>query len=50
MPDMLLNVGNDLTGITLVPAAIKLLGHHPELDDQVAGQVLRLGFAAFFPP
>ena len=45
-----LDVGKDLPGIALVPAPIEGLGHHPELDDEIAGKVLRLDLAAFFPP
>ena len=40
----------DLAGVALVPVPVELLGHEPELDDEVAGQVLRLGLAALFPP
>ena len=36
--------------IALVPGAIEVLGGGPELDDEVAGQVLRLGLAAFLAP
>ena len=50
MEDLLLDVGDDLTGIGLVPAPVKLLGGEPELDDEIAGEVLRLSLAAFFPP
>ena len=50
MSDVLLDIGNDLTGIGLVPAPVKVLGGQPELDNQVAGQVLRLGLTAFLPP
>ena len=50
MADLPLDIGDDLPGIGLVPAPVKLLGDHPELDDEVAGEVLRLDLAAFFPP
>jgi hypothetical protein len=30
--------------------AIEVLGHEPELDDEVTGEVLRLGLAALFLP
>ena len=50
MEDLALDVGDDLTGIGLVPAPVKVFGDDPELDDEVAGQVLRLDLAAFFPP
>ena len=45
-----LDVGDDLPGIGLVPAAVKLLGGQAELDDEVAGEVLRLDLAPLFPP
>ena len=44
------DIDKDLSGIGLVPAPIELLGHHPELDEEIAGQVLRLDLAALFPP
>ena len=50
MPDMRLHVRDDLPGIGLVPAPVELLGNGPKLDDEVAGEVLRLDLAAFFPP
>ena len=50
MPDAPLDVGNHLAGIGLVPAPVEVLGHHSKLDDEIAGQVLRLGLAALFPP
>jgi hypothetical protein len=50
VPDPPLDIGDDLTALDLVPATIELLRHHPELDDEVAGQVLRLDLTALFPP
>jgi hypothetical protein len=44
---ILLNVADYLCGI---PAAIELLGGKPELDNKVAGQVLRLDLATLFSP
>ena len=46
----LLDISDDPPGIGLVPAPVKFLGGQTELHDQVAGQVLRLGFTAFLPP
>ena len=40
MSDVLLNVGNDLPGIGFVPVAVQLLGHPPELDDEVAREFI----------
>ena len=50
MPAPLLDIGDDPPGIGLVPAPVKFLGGQTELHDQIAGQVLRLGLAAFLPP
>ena len=50
MSDMLLHVRDDLTGIGLVPAPVEVLRDGPELDDEVAGEVLRLGLAALLAP
>ena len=48
--DATLDVVRPAAGVALVPGAIEVLGHGAELDDQVAGQVLRLGLASFLPP
>jgi hypothetical protein len=45
-----LDVDDDLPGIGLIPAPVQLLGCDPELDDEVAGEILRLGLAALLPP
>ena len=50
VPDAPLDVGKDLTGIALVPASIQVLGCKPELNDEIAREVLRLDLAAFFSP
>ena len=50
MPNSPLNVGNHLARISLIPASIEVLGHDPELDDEIAGQVLWLDFAALLLP
>ena len=50
MPDAALDIGEDLAGIALVPAPVEVLGDDPELDDEVAGKVLRLDLAALLPP
>ena len=39
-----------MAGIGFVPAPVKVFGDQPELDDEIAGEVLRLDLAAFFPP
>ena len=45
-----LDVFDRLPGVALVPMPVEGFGHEPELDDEVAGQVLRLGLAPFLPP
>jgi hypothetical protein len=45
-----LHVLDGVAGVALVPLAIEVLGHDPELDDEVAREVLRPDLAAFFLP
>ena len=45
-----LDVCKDLAGIALKPLPIEGLSDHPELDDEVAREVLRLDLTALFPP
>jgi len=48
--DPLLNVGDHPPGIGFVPVAIEFLRGEPELNHEIAGQVLRFDLAALFPP
>ena len=50
VPDPLLDVGDHLPGVSLEPMTIEVFGNASELNDEVSGQVLGLGFAAFLPP
>src|SRR5690349_5914004 len=50
MTDSLLNVRDHLPGIGLVPATIKVLRSEPELDNKIAGQLLRLYLATLLAP
>jgi len=50
MTDVLLHVDDAPAGVGLVPAPVERLGGIAQLDDQVAGEVLRLGLAALLPP
>jgi hypothetical protein len=50
VPDLPLDVGERLTGISLVPASIEILSGQPELDDEIAREVFRLDLAPFFAP
>src|SRR5882762_891238 len=45
-----LNVSERMSGISLVPMAVKGLGRDSELHNEIAGEVLRLGFAALLSP
>jgi hypothetical protein len=45
-----LDVSNRLAGIGLIPAPIEVLGHHPKLHHQIAGQILWLDLAPLLPP
>jgi hypothetical protein len=50
MPDLALHVADLPPGVALVPGTVELLGSSPELHDEVAGEVVRLGLAPFFAP
>src|SRR5215471_17860466 len=45
-----LDACDTLTSVALVPDSIELFGCSSELDNEVTGQVLRVGFTAFFAP
>ena len=47
---LLLHVRENLTGIGLIPAPVQVLGRKPELNDEIARQVLRLDLATLFLP
>src|SRR6516225_2529694 len=50
MPDPALHVADPPAGVALIPGAIELLRRPAKLHDEVAGEVLRLGFTPFLPP
>jgi len=50
MADVPLYIRKRLPGIGLIPVPIEVLRHRPELDKEVARQVLRLDLAALFAP
>ena len=50
MLDAALHVTDLPAGIAFVPGAIEVLGRRPELHDEIAGEVLRLGLAPFLAP
>jgi hypothetical protein len=50
MRDPLLHVLDGVAGVTLIPAAVEVLGHGTELDDQVVGKILRSDLTALLLP
>jgi hypothetical protein len=46
----MLNVFDRVPGIALVPSPIKSLIGDAQLGNEIIGELLRLGFAAFFAP
>ena len=50
MPDAFLDVGDRLAGVAFKPMPVEVFGDPPKLDNEVSGQVLGLGLAAFLPP
>ena len=50
MHEPMLNAFDGLPGIALVPLSVERFSHQAELDDEVAGEVLRLGLAPFLAP
>ena len=50
MPQPMLDAFDRLPGVALEPMPVEGFSHEPELDDEVAGQVLRLGLAPFLAP
>src|SRR6516162_2694101 len=45
-----LHLRNDVPGIALEPMPVEGLGHQANLDDEIVGEILRLGLAAFLTP
>jgi hypothetical protein len=50
MADSALDILEGVTGIALEPLPIEGLGRRPELNDEVAREVLRLNLAPLLPP
>jgi hypothetical protein len=50
MHEPMLDAFDGLPGIALVPMPIEGFRHYAELDDEVAGEVLRLGLAPLLAP
>jgi hypothetical protein len=50
MPHVTLHGPDLAAGVALVPGAIELLGRPSKLHNEIVGEVLRLGLAAFLAP
>ena len=50
MLDLALDVADAPAGVALIPGAVELFRRRAKLHDEVAGQVLWLGFTPFLPP
>ena len=50
MPNMSLDVDHLLTGIGLKPTAIQVLGHFPELNNEIRRKVYWPDFSTLLPP
>jgi len=50
MSEPMLNAFDRLPGVALVPMSVEGFGHQPELDDEVAGEVLWFDFSPLFLP
>jgi hypothetical protein len=50
MLDAALDISDVVAGVALVLRPVELLGGGPELHNEVAGQILRLGFAPLLAP
>src|SRR5262249_60711312 len=50
MANPALDIFDHLPGRALVPSSIEVFGREPELDDEIAGEVLGLDLAPFFAP
>src|SRR6516164_4225853 len=50
MPDPLLNIGDYLSAIGLIPAPVQVLGRNAKLDDEIARKVFGLDLAPLLPP
>ena len=46
----MLHFGDDIPAIALEPMPIEGLGHQAKLDDEIAGEILRLSLAPFLAP
>jgi hypothetical protein len=50
MPNLPLHIGENLARIGLIPAPIEILCGKSELNDEIAREVLRLGFGSLLSP
>src|SRR5262245_59677074 len=50
MLDPPLDLSNAPAGVALIPTAVELFGGGPELDNEIPGQILRVGLAPLLAP
>ena len=50
MANPALDVADGAAGVSLIPIAVQILGRVAELDNQIAGEILRLDLAPLFLP
>jgi hypothetical protein len=46
----MLNMGEAVSAVPLIPEAVEWFGNQPELNDEVSREVFGLNFAALFTP
>jgi hypothetical protein len=50
VPNVLLHIEDFLAALHLVPVTVELLGRLPELNQEIAREILGLGLATLFSP
>jgi hypothetical protein len=50
VPNLFLDIRDDLFGIGLVPVPVQVLGRQAQLNDEIVRQVVGRDLSAFFPP
>jgi hypothetical protein len=50
VPDVALDICEDLLGVGLIPAPVQVLGRNTKLNNEIAGQVLGFDFAPLLSP
>jgi hypothetical protein len=50
MPDLALDISENLPAIRLIPAPVKILGGNAKLYNEIGREILRLDLPALLPP